>query len=85
LYADLKRLFAETIKKEYTETDYVNQFLIRIPENLAKIERVTKFFTTQVTDTPKIFFDVLEEQKKRLLAFRDKYGEDPDPEVLGGL
>lgn len=85
LYTDLKRLFAETIKKDYTETDYVNQFTIRIPENLAKIERVTKFYMTQVPDAPKILFDVLEAQKNRLLAYREKFGEDPDPEVLGGL
>jgi len=85
LYADLKRLFAETIRKDYSETDYVKQFTVRIPESLAKIERVMKFFTSQVTDTPKIFFDVLEEQKKRLIAYREKYGEYPDPEVLGGV
>ncbi|HSW64101.1 MAG TPA: phosphoenolpyruvate carboxykinase (GTP) [Dissulfurispiraceae bacterium] len=84
LYADLKRLFAGTIRKDYTETDYANQFTIRIPENLAKIERVTKFYTTRVADTPKVFFDVLEDQRKRLLEYREKYGDYPDPEVLGG-
>jgi len=50
-YADLKRLFAEVLKKNYAETDYIRQFTIRIPENLAKIERALQFYTTQVTDT----------------------------------
>ena len=84
LYHDLKALFAGTIQKEYSETDYVKQFTIRIPENLSKIERVTKFYTMRVVDTPKVFFAVLEEQRKRLLAYRDMHGEYPDPKVLGG-
>ena len=62
-YKDLKRLFKEVYDKEYSEEDYVKQFTTRIPENLSKIDRLTKIYTERVLDTPDILFEVLEEQK----------------------
>jgi phosphoenolpyruvate carboxykinase (GTP) len=81
-YADLKRLFSESLQKDYPEADYMKQFTVRIPENLAKIERVKKFYETQVTDTPKILFDVLEAQKRRLMEAKIKFGDYIVPSVL---
>ena len=74
-YEDVKRLFKEVLDKEYTEDDYHKQFMLRIPENLAKIERIKKIYETQVADSPKIIFKVLDEQKKRLLEAKEKYGD----------
>jgi phosphoenolpyruvate carboxykinase (GTP) len=34
-YDDLKELFAQVLSKQYSQEDYVKQFTIRIPENLA--------------------------------------------------
>ncbi|MGO9378815.1 MAG: phosphoenolpyruvate carboxykinase (GTP) [Dissulfurispiraceae bacterium] len=82
LYDDLKILFKESLHKDYSEEEYNRQFAIRIPENLAKIERVKKFYETEVTDTPTILFEVLEAQKKRLLAAREKFGDYILPIVL---
>jgi len=56
LYDDLEILFRESLHKDYSEAEYNKQFTIRIPENLAKIERVKKFYETQVADTPAILF-----------------------------
>jgi phosphoenolpyruvate carboxykinase (GTP) len=81
-YADLKRLFSESLQKDYAEADYIKQFTVRIPENLAKIERVKKFYETQVSDTPKILFEVLEAQKKRLVEAKAKFGNYILPSVL---
>ena len=81
-YTDLKRLFNESLKKNYSEADYVKQFTVRIPENLAKIERIVKFYKTQVTDTPGILFDVLEAQKKRLMKAKIQFGDNIPPSVL---
>jgi GTP-dependent phosphoenolpyruvate carboxykinase len=39
-YEDLARLFKEHLSRQYSEADYVEQFTIRIPENLAKLDRV---------------------------------------------
>ncbi len=81
-YKDLKRLFREVLDKDYVEEDYAEQFTLRIPENLAKIERIVKIYKTKVTDTPKVLFETLEEQKKRLEAARTKYGDYVPPHVF---
>jgi phosphoenolpyruvate carboxykinase (GTP) len=83
-YDDLKRLFKEVLNKDYTEEDYIKQFTIRIPENLSKIERVKKFYETRVFDAPRVLFDVLEEQKQRLLKAKEKYGDYISPKALMG-
>jgi len=74
-YEDLKRLFKEVINKEFTQEDYNEQFKIRVKENIAKIDRIEEIYKTQVMDAPKVVFDVLEEQRKRLLDAQEKYGE----------
>lgn len=82
IYDDLEILFRESLHKDYSKAEYNKQFTIRIPENLAKIERVKKFYETQVTDTPAILFEVLETQKKRLMDAKGKFGDYIPPFVL---
>ncbi|MFQ6066615.1 MAG: phosphoenolpyruvate carboxykinase (GTP) [bacterium] len=81
-YKDLKRLFRVVLDKDYSQKDYVQQFTLRIPENLAKIERIVKIYQTKVPDTPKILFGALSEQKKRLEAVRVKHGDYVAPQVF---
>lgn len=83
IYDDLKMLFKEVLHTEYPELDYTKQFTVRIRENLAKIERVKKFYMTKVTDTPPVLFSVLDEQKERLLALQAMYGDSVSPFKLG--
>ena len=80
-YEDLKKLFKETLDRDYTKEAYTKQFTVRIPEGLAKIERVTEVFKN-VSDTPKEVFTVLKEQRERLEAAREKYGDYILPERL---
>ena len=80
-YQDLKKLFEETLGRDYTKDAYNKQFTIRIPEGLAKIERVTEVFKN-LSDTPKEVFTVLKEQRERLEAAREKYGDYILPERL---
>jgi len=80
LYKDLKQLFKNVLNKDYSENDYIDQFTVRIPENLSKIERMMEIFKARVHDTPDIVFKVLEEQQKRLLAAKEKYGDYIKPE-----
>ena len=42
-YEDLRKLFKQVLNKNYVKEDYIKQFTIRVPENLAKIERVSTF------------------------------------------
>jgi phosphoenolpyruvate carboxykinase (GTP) len=81
-YEDLCRLFRQVLSKDYAKEDYVKQFTIRIPENLAKIERVERFYRENVADTPAEIFGVLNEQRERLNKARERYGEYISPDKL---
>ncbi len=78
-YEDLVKLFKEVLDKEYSRQDYVNQFTIRVPENLAKIERVEKFHTENVPGSPQEVYDTLEATIKRLEEARGKHGDYISP------
>jgi phosphoenolpyruvate carboxykinase (GTP) len=79
-YEDLRRLFSEVLKKDYEKDDYIKQFSIRVPENLAKIERVQKFYQENVSDTPLELFGILYMQRGRLLKARESFGDYISPE-----
>lgn len=81
-YEDLHRLFQEVLGKEYVYQDYVEQFTIRVPENLAKIERVEGIYRTEIVDTPPILFEVLEAQRQRLLQAQEAHGDYITPDQL---
>jgi len=70
-YKDLKSLFSEVLKKDYSEESYNKQFALRVEKNLAKIDRMINLYK-KVPDTPDIIFEVLEEQKKRLEKARNR-------------
>ncbi|MGA2682635.1 MAG: phosphoenolpyruvate carboxykinase (GTP) [Candidatus Bathyarchaeia archaeon] len=79
-YEDLHRLFKQVLNKNYPKEDYIKQFTIRVPENLAKIERVSRFYQENVTDTPLELFGILYLQRQRLLEAKNKYGDYISPE-----
>lgn len=81
-HEDLKRLFKEVLNKDYRLEDYNKQFMVRVPESLAKIERIKEIYKTQVSDTPNVLFDVLEAQQQRLLEVQKKYGDYITPDKL---
>ncbi len=78
-YPDLKVLFEKVLSQEYPYSRYREEFKIRIPENLAKIERVVNIYRRS-PETPEILFQILEEQKERLLKARKDLGDYPPPE-----
>jgi phosphoenolpyruvate carboxykinase (GTP) len=81
-YEDLKRLFKEVLNKDYSLEDYNKQFMVRVSESLAKIERIKKIYETDVMDAPKVLFDTLEAQKQRLLEVQTKHGDYIAPDKL---
>ncbi|MDO9575643.1 MAG: phosphoenolpyruvate carboxykinase (GTP) [bacterium] len=81
-YGDLKKLFNQVLNKDYSKEDYIKQFTIRVPENLAKIDRIRRIYETTVTDTPPVVFKVVEEEKRRLIEARTKYGDYVSPFLL---
>jgi phosphoenolpyruvate carboxykinase (GTP) len=84
IYEDLQKLFKKHLDEDYTKDDYVRQFTIRIPENLAKFDRVEKIYREKVSDTPQILFDTFAEVRERLKAAADKHGDVISPfDLLG--
>ncbi len=79
-YEDLRKLFTQVLGKDYSKEDYVKQFTIRVPENLAKIERVQRFYQENVSDTPLELFGILYLQRQRLLKARASFGNYISPE-----
>jgi phosphoenolpyruvate carboxykinase (GTP) len=79
-YEDLKKLFKRVLGKDYSKEDYVKQFTIRVPENLAKIERVQRFYQENVSDTPAELFEILDQQRQRLVEARERFGDYISPE-----
>jgi len=73
-YEDLAKLFKDHLHKEYTQSDYVEQFSTRIPENLAKLDRVEKIYREKVSDTPRILYDIFDDVRKRLKDAQTKHG-----------
>lgn len=78
-FEDLKRLFKEVLGKDYPEEDYVKQFTLRVTENLSKIERIMRIYEIEVQNTPKVLFEMLGEQKRRLQEAAEKYGSYVSP------
>jgi len=78
-YEDLKKLFKEHLDTQYTQASYVQQFTIRIHENLAKLDRVESIYKRMVSDTPQILFETFGEVRKRLKAAGDKHGNYISP------
>ena len=74
-YGDLKRLFRKVLGSDYTRRQYVEQFTIRVPENLAKLDRIEKIYRQDVTDTPPEVLEVLADQRQRLESLRKAKGD----------
>jgi phosphoenolpyruvate carboxykinase (GTP) len=64
-YEDLKKLFKETMGKDYSKEEYEKQFLIRTNKLLERMERIKKFYKDE--DMPEVFWEQFEKQKKRLI------------------
>lgn len=77
-YEQLKRLFREVLDKDYSEQDYIQQFTIRIPENLAKIGRIEEIYKA-IEDAPAAVFEELAAQRKRLEELQAAKGDYVSP------
>jgi len=78
-YNDLRKLFKHYLGKKYTKEKYEEEFTLRIPENISKIERIVNIYKENIPKAPKILFDVLYGQKSRLESFMRTYGKYVSP------
>ncbi|MFH1504307.1 MAG: phosphoenolpyruvate carboxykinase (GTP) [Candidatus Omnitrophota bacterium] len=77
-YQDLKDLFKEFLSKDYSEKDYIEQFTLRIPENLAKTERIKNIYK-ELQSIPSCLFEELDAQRIRLEECRKEFGDYVQP------
>ncbi len=73
-YEDLKKLFIRELGKDYTETEYIQQFSLRVVKYLEKMERMNRIFEN--IDMPAGFIEELKTQTERLREIRTKFGKD---------
>ena len=83
-YEDLAKLFKDHLGTKYTQAVYIQQFTIRIPESLAKFDRVENIYRKSVPDTPGVVFDTFAEVRKRLKSAAAKHGDYISPFDLKG-
>jgi len=81
-YHDLRILFSQVLKKDYKKEDYIKQFTVRVPENLAKLDRVERFYREHVIDVPAQLFEELSKQRECLLKTQKRFGNYVSPEHL---
>jgi len=81
LYADLRRLFADVLGKGYALEDYEVQFTIRVAERLAKLDRIERAFRG-MDHVPTRLYDIIGEQRARLLDARSRHGDYIKPSQL---
>jgi phosphoenolpyruvate carboxykinase (GTP) len=79
LYDDLKKLFKKVLARPYTREQYVEQFTLRIPENLAKLSRIRRIYEQDVSDTPPVVLETLVAQRERLQMLRAAKGDYVSP------
>ena len=79
LYEDLKNLFRTVLSQEYTENEYTEQFSLRVPQNLSKIERITSIYKN-TENIPGTVLEILLQQKRRLQEAQNKFGDFIPPQ-----
>ncbi len=77
-YEDLAKLFKQYRDADYTTEEYVEQFTIRIPECLAKLDRIGKIYS-EVPNTPQAILDAMAAQRKRLEETQAAKGDYVNP------
>jgi phosphoenolpyruvate carboxykinase (GTP) len=81
-HEDLRTLFRKVLDKDYGPDAYREQFSLRVPQHLDKIDRIRKMYETKVRSTPAVLFETLEAQRRRLLEAKEKHGDLIAPEKL---
>jgi phosphoenolpyruvate carboxykinase (GTP) len=81
-YEDLKRLFKEVLNEDYAKSNYDEQFKLRVPELIAKNERIEEVYRSEVADTPKILFANLQDERDRLQKAKAAHGDYIAPDTF---
>ncbi len=77
-YKDLKKLFKETLSKNYDEEAYKKQFTIKLDKYAEKAQRILKIYR-EIPETPSEVYTILEKQILRLKEHMKEYGLHLNP------
>jgi phosphoenolpyruvate carboxykinase (GTP) len=80
-YEDLKSLFKQIIDKEYSRELYEKQFSLYLDNIIKRLDLQQEAYAKE-KKIPQILFEILSEQKKGLLALKDKHGSIVTPDLL---
>ena len=86
-YEDLKKIFKDTIRKDYSKDLYDKQFSFYVDNIIGRLVLQKEAYSKE-SGCPKRIFEIYEEQKNGLEALKAKYGSIVKPEQLieaGGL
>ena len=81
LYDDLKYLFKQIIKKEYTKELYTKQFSLYI-DNIVNLIDLQHTAYSKEEKVPAILFEILDKQKQELIKLRELHGNIITPDSL---
>jgi phosphoenolpyruvate carboxykinase (GTP) len=78
-YEDLSDIFREVLDKDYPKEAYVKQFAFWCSSHLQKIDRLLVLYRDRVKNTPPELFDVMNEQRARIVEFQKEKGDMVSP------
>ena len=74
-FEDLKALFKEYLKKDYSREEYEQQFSIRITKLLEKLDRTETMFKKE-QNIPEFFWNIIENLRTKINQLRNEKGKD---------
>ncbi|MDY6794095.1 MAG: phosphoenolpyruvate carboxykinase (GTP) [Actinomycetota bacterium] len=78
VYTDLRRYFRDILEKHYTDGDYEQQFTIRVPEQISKLDRIEGIYRKE-WGIPELVMITLSHQRQRLEEARSELGDYISP------
>lgn len=81
-FEDLVLLFKNKLNADYTKAAYEKQFTTRVPNLLAKFDRVEKIYRDKVSDTPQAVYNTFNVIRRRLRDAQAKHGDTISPFAL---
>lgn len=77
-YQDLRMLFREEFGRDYALEEYREQFSLRIPRLLDKLERIESIYRNE-EEIPSVFFEHLHQERQRLEDAKKRSGKEIIP------
>jgi len=78
-YEDIAMLFKKYLDRDYSEQEYIEQFTIRVNENIEKIDRIIGLYENAGPEVPGILFETLKKQKEKLEKMLNEKGSYISP------